>query len=304
MRAVTVSTFGGPENVEITEAPLPGPAVGELRVRTRAAAVHPADAAVRSGAVAAYLPPLPSHRLGWDLAGTVDAVGEGVTGFRPGDEVIGLSHWFRSHNGVHAEYAVLPASAVAPAPAGVDAAVAAALPLNGLTAAQALDATGLTAGRTLLITGAAGNLGGLALQLATARGLDVLALAGPGDRAFVTAHGARFVDRDDLASLALLAPDGVDAVLDTALLGPALLPHLLPGTVFVAVRPTNDLPADTLLTVVDVVPDGARLAELAALVAAGALTVRVDTAVPFTEAAKAHARLAERGVRGAVVLTF
>ncbi|MER5861723.1 NADP-dependent oxidoreductase [Kitasatospora sp. NPDC002040] len=297
MRAVTVRTFGAPETIELADLPLPQPGPGELRIRTLATGVHPADLAVRSGAVAQYLPPQPFYPLGWDLAGEVDAVGADVTGFRPGDRVIGLSHWFATRNGVQAEYAVLAATAVAPAPAGVPTAVAAALPLNGLAALQAVEATGLTRGQTLLVTGAAGNLGGLVIQLAAARGLQVIALARPEDHAFVTRYGARHTDA--------VTPAEADAVIDTALLGAAVLPALRDGAAFVAVRPGPPIVERGIRhTVVDVRPDGAQLADLAAMVAAGRLTVRVAAEHPFTEAAKAHARLEEGGLRGAVVLAF
>ncbi|GAA1197511.1 NADPH:quinone reductase-like Zn-dependent oxidoreductase [Kitasatospora gansuensis] len=297
MRAVTVRTFGCPEVIELADAPLPQPGPDELRIRTRASAVHPADLAVRSGAVAHHLPAEPSFRLGWDVAGEVDAVGEGVTGFRPGDRVIGLSHWFATRNGTHAEYVVLAATAVAPVPAGVPDTVAGALPLNGLTALQAVEATGLTRGQTLLVTGAAGNLGGLVVQLAVAQGLRVIALARPEDHEFVTGHGARHTDA--------VTPGEADAVVDTALLGAAVLPALRDGAAFVAVRP-GPLAVERGIrhTVLNVRPDSAQLAELGELVAAGRLTVRIAAEHPYTEAAKAHEQAEQGGLRGAVVLTF
>lgn len=297
MRAVTVRTFGHPEVIELADVPVPQPGAGELRIRTRASAVHPADLAVRSGAVAHHLPAEPSFRLGWDVAGAVDAVGEGVTGFRPGDRVAGLSHWFATRNGTHAEYVVLAADAVAPLPDSVPDTVAGALPLNGLTALQAVEATGLTPGQTLLVTGAAGNLGGLVLQLAVAQGLQVIALARPEDHEFVTAHGTRHTDA--------VTPDEADAVIDTALLGAAVLPALRDGATFVAVRP-GPLAVERGIrhTVLDVRPDGAQLATLAHLVASARLTVRIAAEHPYTEAAKAHEQAEQGGLWGAVVLTF
>jgi len=308
MRAVVVKSFGGPEVIEIAEVETPRPGPGEIRIRTQAVSVHPADAAVRSGAVAAHLPERPHHQLGWDVAGTVDALGEGVDGFRTGDAVIGLSHRFATHNGTHAEYAVLPASAVGPAPAGTPATAAATLPLNGLTALQALELTGLTEGQTLLVSGGAGALGGFVVQLAVGRGLKVIAIAGAADREFITGLGARWVERgeDAVAAVRALAPEGgVDAAVDTALLGTSLLTAVRADGAFVSVRPdvVPDSERGIRVTVIDVRPDGAQLAELAALTEGGLLTPRVDSEYPLTEAAKAHARLAESGTRGGIVLT-
>ncbi|MEV8095809.1 NADP-dependent oxidoreductase [Kitasatospora sp. NPDC085879] len=305
MRAVTVHSYGSPDRAEITDAPVPVPGPGEVRIRNRALAVHPADTAVRSGLVAALLG-APPFRLGWDAAGTVDAVGEGVTAFAAGEEVIGLSHWFATRNGTHADYAVLPADQLAPAPAGVPATTAAALPLNGLTALQAVERTGLDAGGTLVVTGAAGNLGHLTTQLALARGLRVLAVAGPRDEAELTALGAEFVARGETAvdTLRALAPDGADAVIDTAGLSAPLLAAVRDGGLFVAVRPpaAPDAERGIEVAVHDVRPDGPALAGLAKQVEDGRLTVRVGSVHPLEEVAAAHARLEAGGTRGAVVL--
>lgn len=307
MRAVVVKSFGGPETIEIAEVPVPVPAPGEVLIRTQAVSVHPADVAVRSGAVAAYLPEQPYYQLGWDVAGTVEAVGDGVQGFRAGDAVIGLSHWFATRNGTHADFAVLPAGAVAPAPAGTPVTAAATLPLNGLAALQAVEAAGLAEGGTLLVSGAAGSLGGFAAQLAVGRGLRVIAVAGAADREFLTGLGAQWVERGETAVEAVraLAPEGVDGVVDAAILGAPLLPAVRDGGAFVSVRPTAAPEPDRgiRVTVVDVHPDGAQLVLLATLVEQGRLTLRVDSEHPLTEAAKAHTRLAEGGVRGGVVLT-
>ncbi|MCU7823700.1 NADP-dependent oxidoreductase [Kitasatospora sp. DSM 101779] len=306
MRAVTVRSYGDARQAEITEVPVPVPGPGEVRVRNRALAVHPADTAVRSGLMAGLLG-APPFRLGWDVAGTVDAVGEGVTAFAVGEDVIGLSHWFATRNGTHADHAVLPADQLAPAPADVPAATAAALPLNGLTALQAVERTGLGAGGTLVVTGAGGNLGNLTTQLALARGVRVIAVAGPRDQAELAALGAEFVARGETAVDALrrLAPAGADAVIDTAGLSTPLLAAVRDGGLFVAVRPPAAPAAERGIEVAvhNVRPDGAQLAGLAKLVADGRLVVRVDSVLPLEEVAAAHARLEAGGTRGAVVLT-
>ncbi|MEV4612355.1 NADP-dependent oxidoreductase [Kitasatospora sp. NPDC049258] len=307
MRAVLVKTFGGPETAEIAEIDLPEPGPGQVRIRNQALAVHPADLAVRAGFLAALLPEQPSYRLGWDTAGVVDALGEGVEDLRVGDPVIGLTHWFATRNGTHGDFAVLPAATVAPAPAGLTAAEAATLPLNGLTALQALDLADLGDGRTLLITGAAGGLGHFATQLARYRGLRVIAVARATDREELTSLGAEFVEAGDqaVATVHRLAPGGVDAVLDTALTGAALLPAVRADGVFLAVRPpaAPEPERGIRVLVVNVRPDGHQLGELTKLAEDGRLTTRIAAAFPLDQVAAAHAHAARPGVRGAVVLT-
>ncbi|MFD0746866.1 NADP-dependent oxidoreductase [Phytohabitans flavus] len=236
MRAVTISEYGGPEVLRVTDQPLPEPGPGQLRVQVRAAPVQPIDIATRAGAFAEHLPVRPPFVPGWDLAGTVDAVGEGVTAFRPGDEVVGMRHWFRGGgDGTQAEYALLDAAATATAPAGVEPAAAATLPLNALTADQALDLAGLAEG-TIAITGAAGAVGAYAAQLAVHRGLTVYAIAGPQDEEFLRGLGAVFVPRADDVAAAVRAVAGgpVDALYDPAFIGAPALGAVRDGGTFVA----------------------------------------------------------------------
>lgn len=307
MRAVTITEYGGPEVLRVTEQPLPEPGPGQLRVRVRAAPVQPIDIAMRAGGFAEVLPVRPPFVPGWDLAGTVDATGDGVTGFRPGDEVVGLLHWFaRGGPGTQAEYALLDAAATAPAPAGVEPAAAATLPLNALTAAQALDLTGLGAGGTIAVTGAAGAVGGYAAQLAVHRGLTVYAVAGRQDEEFVRGLGATLVPRADDVAAAVRAVAGgpVDAVYDPAFVGAPALGAVRDGGTFVAgAGPVAPPPERGIRTTgVEVEPDGERLAELVRLVERGELTLRVARTLPLAEVAAAHAELEKGGVRGRLVL--
>ncbi|MDQ7908000.1 NADP-dependent oxidoreductase [Phytohabitans sp. ZYX-F-186] len=307
MRAVTITEYGGPEVLRVTDQPLPEPGPGQLRVRVRAAPVQPVDLATGAGAFADRVPPRPPFVPGWDLAGTVDAVGEGVTGFRPGDEVVGMRHWFHSGGGgTQAEYALLDAAHTATAPAGVEPAAAATLPLNALTAAQALDLTGLTAG-TIAVTGAAGAVGAYAAQLAVHRGLTVYAVAGAQDEEFVRGIGAVFVPRARNVAAAVRAAAGgpVDAAFDPAFAGAPVLGAVRDGGTFVAgAGPLAPPPERGIRTTgVEVEPDGDRLATLVALAERGGLALRVAATLPLSEAATAHALLAKGGVRGRLVLT-
>lgn len=295
MRAAVVTDFGGPEAVQIVETEVPEPATGQIRIKVAAAALNPVDAVVRSGALGVEGVRL---GLGWDTAGTVDATGPG-TNWAVGDAVVALHHGvLKTTSGTHAEYVVVDATAVASAPKTVDAVHAATLPLNALTAAQALDLLDLHPGQTLLVTGAAGAVGGYAVQLAAHQDIQVTALAGEADEDLVRELGAtRFVARGSAA-----IPH--DAVLDTAVLGAQALEWVRDGGAYTGVI-TQAEPAAVRgirTATVSVTADGARLSELATLLDAGTLTTRVAETYPLAEAAKAHARLAQGGVRGRLVL--
>ncbi|OIJ66750.1 zinc-binding dehydrogenase [Streptomyces mangrovisoli] len=296
MRAVVVKAAGGPEAVQIVETARPEPAAGQVRIKVAATALNPVDEAVRAGF---FGPVGDGAGLGWDIAGTVDAVGAGAGAvWGVGDRVVALHHGAVKALGAHAEYAVVDASAVAAAPASVDAAAAAALPLNALTADQALDLLGLERGRSVLVTGAAGAVGGFAVQLAAGRGLEVTGLAREADEELVRSLGAAHF------TAGAVRPASVDGVLDAAVLGGAALEWVRDGGVYVGVRPGAH-PAGVRgirTAAVGVTADGARLAGLVRLVDEGALRLRVAESFPLADSAKAHARRGEGGVRGALVL--
>ncbi|MFI7229863.1 NADP-dependent oxidoreductase [Nonomuraea angiospora] len=309
MRAVVIHAFGGPEVLRIADVPVPAVRERQVRVRVEAATVNPVDLATRSGALseAGLLPARDVIGIGWDVAGTVDGVGPGVTGVVPGERVIGLKDRLDVPLGAQAEYVVLDADAVTRAPSGHSPVQAATLPLNGLTAVQALDRLELTAGRTLLVTGAAGAVGGFAVQLAAARGLRVVAVAGAEDEALVRGLGAEwFVPRTARLGEAVraLVPGGVDGALDAAVTGAAALDAVRSGGVFAALV-AGGAPLPLRGTQVFnhwIRADGARLADLVALVEAGSLTLRVAETLPLDEVAAAHHRLAKGGLRGRLVL--
>jgi NADPH:quinone reductase-like Zn-dependent oxidoreductase len=294
MRAVVVTSFGGPDVVEVVETAVPEPAARQVRIKVAGAALNPVDAGVRAGVFGGAGKGL---GLGWDVAGTVDATGV-ATGWTVGDDVVALSYGIDKPLGTHAEYVIVDADAVAKAPASVDAVHAATIPLNALTAAQALDLLALEPGQSLLVSGAAGAVGAYAVQLAAHRGISVTGLARATDEEYVRSLGAaHFVS-------GAVAPGSVDAVLDTALLGESALEWVRDGGAYVGVIPQAQ-PASVRgvrTDAVEVSADGARLAELVTLVDAGVLTARVAETYALDEAAKAHARLAEGGLRGRLVL--
>ncbi|MEU4379246.1 NADP-dependent oxidoreductase [Micromonospora echinofusca] len=308
MKAVAVRRFGGPEVLEVVDAPVPEAGPGQVRVRVAAAAVNRIDLSTRNGALSAagLLAPAPVVWLGWDVAGQVDQVGPGVTRFAAGQQVIGLRDVL-SAGGAQAEYVVLDDDAVAPAPAGVPATRAATLPLSGLTADRSLTLTGLHAGQTLLVTGAAGGVGGILLELAAMRGVRTVAVAGRDDEPLVRDLGATwFVPRTERLAEAVRreVPGGVDAVVDAAVVGVAAHEALRPEGTFVAlVAPFAPPPLRaTRVVVQEVFADGARLTELAALAGAGRLSTRVAGTLPLDQVDVAHGRLAAGGLRGRLVL--
>ncbi|MET8646422.1 NADP-dependent oxidoreductase [Streptomyces sp. NPDC004675] len=294
MRAAVVRAFGGPEKVEIVETEVPEPGVRQVRIKVSAAGLNPVDGAVRSGAFGGEGQQL---GFGFDVAGTVDATGAEST-WHVGDAVVAVAHGLVRPLGTHAEYVVVETDAAAAAPTSVDAVAAATLPLNALTAAQALDLLELESGQSLLVTGAAGAVGGYAVQLAACRGIAVTALAREGDEEFVRSVGASSFTSGAVAA------GSFDAVLDAGVLGPTTLEWVRDGGAFVALIPgTAPDPARGVRTAaVESSAEGSRLAELVRLVDEGALTLRVAARYPLVEVAKAHAHLEEGGVRGRIVL--
>ncbi|MGN9842998.1 NADP-dependent oxidoreductase [Nonomuraea sp. H19] len=300
--------IGGSGAPRLVELPVPEAGPQQVRIKVAAAAVNPFDLAVAAGTLADYgvARPLDSYGIGFDVAGTVDQVGDGAA-FQVGEEVVGLMARLELPVKAQAEYAVLDASAVARAPRGFTAVEAATIPLNSLTAWQALDRAGVGPGRTLLVTGAAGAVGGYLVELATLRGARVVAAAGAEDEELVRGLGAEwFVPRgDDLASaVRARVPGGVDAVVDAAVLGLAALDAVRDGGAFVALSAGV---APVGLRGIDVATvffraDAAQLGEVVRLVEAGRVTLRVAGTYPLEKVADAHARLVAGGVRGRLVL--
>jgi len=310
MRAVVVRAYGGPAALEMVDVPAPEPRRGQVRVRVEAAAVNPVDIATREGLMNVARPGVIRDRrhvgIGWDVAGTVEAIGASVTAFAPGNRVIGLRDRLDQDLGTYAEQVVLDAADVAPAPAGTSGVAAATIPLNGLTAVQALDTLGLAAGQTILVTGAAGGLGGFGVELAAMRGLRVIATAGDDDERLVRDLGAaEFVPRSaDLAGAVRdLVPGGVDAAFDAAVLGYPALDAVRAEGSFAAFIGAGPVPLRGIRVLpVNIHAAGAALAALASLAGAGKLTLRVADTYPLGEAVKAHERLQAGGVRGRLVL--
>jgi NADPH:quinone reductase-like Zn-dependent oxidoreductase len=306
MRAVVIRSFGGPEVLEVAEVPEPHAGPGQVRIRVEAAAANPVDYATRAGVLAGagLMTGEGQTGLGWDVAGVVDEVNDPA--FAVGERVIGLSDRLDLPTKAQAEFVVLDADAVAPAP-GTDLVSASTLPLNGSTALQALDLLGLQPGQTVLVTGAAGAVGGFAVELAVARGLQVVATASDGDEELVRGLGAEvFVPRSQplAEEVRRAVPGGVDGALDTAIIGVRALDAVRNGGGFIAVVAGVAPPPlrGTNVHNVWVHANGDTLRELSGLAAQGKLTMRVADTLTLTGVAEAHRRLEKGGLKGRVVL--
>jgi NADPH:quinone reductase-like Zn-dependent oxidoreductase len=301
MKVILFDRFGGTEVLQEAEIEAPRPGPGQIRVRVKAAGLNALDGKIRSGALEAVFPtPLPSVP-GHELAGVVDALGEGVQDVQVGDEVLG---W--SDTGSYAQYAL--ATTVALKPVGLDWQHAVALPVAGETAERVLNLLGVAAGETVLMHGASGAVGTLAVQFATARGARVIATAGPANQDYLASLGATpTVYGDGLVErVRALAPDGVDAVFDVA--GKGALEDsiaLRGGTTRIVT--IADFRAHQLgITFATGRPQERSAVRLAALAqdAATGKVVTTVTAYPLDQAATAQ-QVSDAGhVRGKLVLTL
>jgi NADPH:quinone reductase-like Zn-dependent oxidoreductase len=300
MEAIVFEEFGGPEVLKAATVPEVHAGPGQVRLRVAAIGVNPIDSKIRGGLMKEAFPTVLPAVPGLDVAGVVDEVGEGVTGFAVGDEVLG---W--AEGGAYAEYAV--AREVVLKPAELPWEQAAALPIAGRTAHRVLGELELAKGETLLVNGAAGSVGSMAVQLAVARGAKVIGTASAANHAFLRELGAIPVVYGEglVRRVREVAPEGVDAVFDVA--GRGALPdsiELRGGTTDRVITVGDYAAAEHGVTYsvgATEVPMQV-LAEQARLAAEGALRVRVAEVLPLAQAVKAH-EISDGGhARGKVVL--
>jgi len=310
MRAVLVSEFGGPDQLRLGQAADPVAGPGQARIVVHAAGVNPVDAGNRAdGRWAGLRVPC---ILGYDVAGVIDSVGEGVSGLAPGDRVMAMTH-FPGGAGGYAELAVVDAGLAAPISAAVSFAEAAATPLAAGTALMVLSRLSLPAASRLLVLGASGGVGLFLLQLAAAAEVVTIGVGRRAMHAQMTALGAAAcVDytREDVAARAqALAGGPVDAIADLVggTLAATALPALRPGGQIAAIA-TPELDLDPLLDAnitfhgVLIGDDGDRTRALAALLDRRALRPVVSHELPLAAAAEAH-RILERGhASGKIIL--
>ncbi|MET7568975.1 NADP-dependent oxidoreductase [Streptomyces sp. NPDC005492] len=296
MKAVRFHQYGDPDVLRYEDVEQPVPGSGQVRVRVAATSFNPVDANIRAGFMRGPIPVTLPHTPGIDVAGTVDALGEDVTGIQIGDQVVGFLPMAEA--GAAAEYVLAPAEVLTPAPKSVALSDAAALPLVGLTAWQALfEHAKLTAGQRVLINGAGGAVGDFAVQLAKQADAYVIATAGPRSSGRATAAGANEVVDHTAADVVAAVGEPVDVVLNLAPVEPAQLAALLglirPGGVLVNTTVWMPAPADEERGVrgIDlfVRSDAEQLSHLVELVDRGELRVEVARRVPLAELPALHA---------------
>ncbi|NJC68430.1 NADP-dependent oxidoreductase [Planosporangium thailandense] len=313
MRAINQEAAGGPEALKLVEVERPETAPVEILVRVHAAGVNPADWKTRArGAMldGTTVDGAAPFILGWDVSGVVEAVGPGVTLFRPGDEVFGMPR-FPHPAGAYAEYVAAPPRHFTRKPAGIDHVTAAALPLAALTAWQALvDTADVQSGQRVLIHAAAGGVGHLAVQIAKSRGAYVVGTSRQAKHDFVRSLGADEVVDYTRADFAEALGD-LDVVLDTigGDYGLRSLRTLRRGGTLVSIVPPleENLLKDAAERGVRagfmlVEPDHAGMNAIAALVESGDLRVAIDTVVPLDQVGKAHERGESGRTQGKIVL--
>lgn len=328
MKAIVMNEFGGPHVLAEQEVPIPELIPGHVRVRVRASSVNPVDTKIRSGLLAAIAPESPAI-LGCDMAGVVEAVGEGVTEFAAGDEVYGCAGGVKGCPGALAEYQMADVRLIARKPASLSMEEAAALPLVGITAWDALmDRSRVSAGQRVLVHGATGGVGHIGIQLAKAAGARVYTTGSSEEKLTIARGlgadvGINYRD-SSVEDYVCEQTDGkgFDVVFDTiggGNLQGCFHAAAMNGTVAsISTRCTCDLTpfhqkALTMHVTFMLIPmlygqgrerHGEILRELAAMADAGTLKPLIDRRrFRFDQAADAHALLESGQAIGKVVLT-
>lgn len=300
MKAVVLHEYGPASKLKLEDVADPVAGEGEVLVRVAAASINPIDYKIRSGVMQAIFPTQFPTILGYDLSGTVRAVGEGVTELKPGDKVMGVVP------AAYAELAVAKAAVLALVPEKLDLIEAAALPLVLTTGEQLISrGTQIKQGETVLITGALGGVGRTAVLTAKKAGAVVIAGVRKSQLKQAEELGATEVlaldDKDAVAKLGF-----IDAIADAVggETAEALIGKVKQGGVFATVTglPANAAMHPTVKTVmVQQQPNAARLRELAEDVVAGRLKIPIDRMLPLAEAGDGQAA-AEKGGIGKVLL--
>jgi NADPH:quinone reductase-like Zn-dependent oxidoreductase len=311
MKALALPSFDKEPSVMEVDDPVPGS--GEVLVRVAAASVNAFDVRVASGGVRAFMTYEFPAVVGGDLAGTVEALGDGVEGFAVGDRVFGMMGMKGGvHDGSFGELATPTAASIAKAPQGLTDIDGGSLAVAGTTAMSAVDVVDPGDGMTVLVLGATGGVGAFALQLARVRGAHVIASIRPGDEGFVTVLGAaETIDytADVSSQVRHRFPDGVDAVVDAVSYGDeafAMVAGVVrSGGIVVSTRGAAGKETEIGdVRVANANADPSHLRALADLVVTGKLTVPVRRTYPLADAAQAIADFAEQHTLGKLVITM
>jgi NADPH:quinone reductase-like Zn-dependent oxidoreductase len=309
MRAVGITEPGDVDVLTVIDRPVREARDGEVRIAVKAAAVNPTDIGLRQrggGDLPAPWTP------GMDAAGTIESVGPGVDRLQPGQEVIAAVSPRRPEGGAQAELIVVPAASVVPIPTGATLEQAATLPMNGLTAILGLEMLGLSEGQTLAVSGGAGLLASYVIPLAKEQGLRVITDAKAEDEELVRSFGPDVVvKRSDnwAGAIREAAPDGVDAVYDTALLKQTALPAIRDGGQIAVVRgweeddPERGIRVQRVM-VFSVLERTDWLEQLRQLASEGRFALRVAGEYPPEQAAEAQRVMDAGGLRGRALIVF
>jgi NADPH2:quinone reductase len=302
-RAVRFDSYGGSDVLYLTDIDRPEPGAGEVLVEVRAAGINPGEAGIRTGALHEQFPTTFPSGEGSDLAGVVIEVGDGVSEFAVGDQVLGFSFQRSSH----ATHTNVPVDQLIHKPAELSWEVAGSLYVVGVTAYAAVRAVAPQSGETVAVSAAAGGVGSLAVQLLALRGVRVLGIASAGNAEWLRAHGVEPVEYcDGLADrLRQAAPDGIDAFID--LFGP----EYVQLAVDLGVPPER---VNTIISFAKAAEVGARtegsaeastpavLQEIADLIVSGALDFDVAATYPLDRVVDAFEELEQRHTHGKIVL--
>jgi NADPH:quinone reductase-like Zn-dependent oxidoreductase len=305
IKAARIAAYGGPDAFRVDTLPEPIPGPGEILIKVAAAAVNPVDVKARKGSFAMFMPLQFPAQLGGDVSGTVEAMGEGVTAFKPGDRVMGMINPMT--NGAYAEKIVAPAGAFVTVPDGIDLVDAGALPMGALTGIQLIE-LGAKAkpGQRILVTGANGSVGRAAVYTAAQAGaLVVAAVRGNAKAALAGLPIAEIVDLNDPDAIAAAGP--YDAVADTVgdRLAERLAKHVRSGGVLASVVSPAPLPAADLPVAsapVWVGFDGPRLTKFVEDYIRNGWSMPVAHRFELSDVAKAHAAMEAGGVGGKILL--
>lgn len=307
--AVIYTRKGGYDVIEVADRTVRVPSAGEVRISVKAAAVNPTDILLRDPAPGVETWPIVP---GVDAAGIIESVGADVSRLHVGQKVMAAVMARRPEGGAQAQTIVVSAASVVPIPANATLAEACTLPMNGLTALLALKIAALEKGQVFAVSGGAGLLAHYAIALAKQQGLKVIADAKPAETALVRGYGAdEVVERsEDLAAaIRHVIPDGVEALLDTAVLGERAFGAIRDGGTYMPVRGWGDIPAERgiaikPLLVYEAFERTEWLELLRDVVEAGDIQLRVAGEYAMDQVADAQRALAAGGLRGRPVIIF
>jgi NADPH:quinone reductase-like Zn-dependent oxidoreductase len=308
MKAVRYHSYGDSDVLVYEDADRPVAGPGQVVVNVAGAAFNPLDVAIRAGFVQQVFPVAFPQIPGYDVAGVITEVGEGVSGWSAGDAVVAFLP--TTAPGAAAEHAAVPAETLAAAPRTVELADAAALPSAGLAAWQALfEHAGLKAGQSVLVNGAGGAVGGYAVQLARQAGATVTATAGPRSAGRLRSYGAdRIVDYTATPLLQAVAGRRFDVVLNLVRTSPEETARLAGltahGGAFVSTTfpDLDDAGRGVRVVSVFVRSDAAQLAGLVARVDAGDLMIDVAERRPLPDLAAVHDEAVAGRLAGKTIL--